>query len=109
VQGSITVPPSVNAKTRQKHDYPSAAHRASYARRTAAERSFAATKDTSRTNMARGWCRMMGRAKNLVMWTAAAVVINLRLLAAFRAREAEAAARAAAGLPPRTRRRRRSQ
>ncbi|HVA44148.1 MAG TPA: hypothetical protein VNF50_11760 [Acidimicrobiales bacterium] len=63
VQATITVPPSVNAKTRQKHDYPSAAHRVSYARRTAAERSFAATKDSSRTNMARGWCRMMGRAR----------------------------------------------
>ena len=32
-QKPITVPPYVNAKTAQKHDYPSAAHRRSYARR----------------------------------------------------------------------------
>ena len=37
-QHTITVPPSVNAKTAQKHDYPSAAWRRSYARRTGAER-----------------------------------------------------------------------
>ena len=37
-QQTITVPPQVAAKTRQKHDYPSAAHRRSYARRTGSER-----------------------------------------------------------------------
>ena len=37
-QQTITVPPEIAAKTRQKHDYPSAAHRKSYARRTGAER-----------------------------------------------------------------------
>ena len=31
-QQTITVPADVAAKTRQKHDYPSAAHRKSYAR-----------------------------------------------------------------------------
>jgi len=36
-QQTITVPPDVNAKTRQKHDYPSLAWRRSYARRTGAE------------------------------------------------------------------------
>jgi hypothetical protein len=35
-QQTITVPADVNAKTRQKHDYPSAAWRRSYARRTGA-------------------------------------------------------------------------
>ena len=40
-QQTITVPPEVNAKTAQKHDYPSAALRRSYARRTGAERGFA--------------------------------------------------------------------
>jgi hypothetical protein len=39
-QQTITVPPQVAAKTRQKHDYPSLAHRRSYARRTGAERTF---------------------------------------------------------------------
>ncbi len=37
-QQTITVPPSVNAKTAQKHDHPSKAHRDSYARRSSAER-----------------------------------------------------------------------
>ena len=32
-QQTLTVPPEVTAKTAQKHDYPSAAHRRSYARR----------------------------------------------------------------------------
>ena len=36
-QQTITVPPQVAAKTRQKHDYPSPAHRRSYARRTSSE------------------------------------------------------------------------
>ncbi len=44
-QQTLTVPPEVNAKTAQKHDYPSAAHRRSYARRTGAERGFATAKD----------------------------------------------------------------
>ncbi|HVA44147.1 MAG TPA: hypothetical protein VNF50_11755 [Acidimicrobiales bacterium] len=43
------------------------------------------------------------------MWAAAAVVTNLRLLASFRARQAERAARLAEGLAPRKRRRRRSE
>jgi len=41
---ALTVPPEIAAKTRQKHDYPSAAHRRSYARRTGAERTFSTTK-----------------------------------------------------------------
>jgi hypothetical protein len=44
-QQTLTVPPQVCAKTAQKHDYPSAAHRRSYTRRTAAERTFATAKD----------------------------------------------------------------
>ena len=43
-QQTITVPPGTCAKTAQKHDYPSAAHRKSYARRTSAERTFSTTK-----------------------------------------------------------------
>jgi len=56
VQASITVPPSVNAKTTPKHDYPSAAHRRSYGRRTAVERAYASLKDRATTNIDRGWC-----------------------------------------------------
>lgn len=89
-QGSITVPPSVNAKTRQVHDYPSRAHRLSYARRTGVERGFSTLKDSASTDVRRGWCRLMGRAKNLVMLSLAVVVRNLRVLAAFERRMADA-------------------
>lgn len=87
-QASITVAPSVNAKTRQKHDYPSAAHRASYARRTAVERSFSTLKDPATTDVRRGWCRLFGRTKNLVMLVCAVVIRNLRVLASFEKRVA---------------------
>jgi hypothetical protein len=36
-QQTLTIPPSIAAKTRQKHDYPSPAHRRSYTRRTSSE------------------------------------------------------------------------
>jgi len=39
-QQTLTVGPEICAKTAQKHDYPSAAHRQSYARRTGSERTF---------------------------------------------------------------------
>lgn len=106
-QASITVGPDVNAKTRQKHDYPGPVFRRSYRRRTAVERSFSTWKDPASTDVRRGWCRLMGRAKNLVMLTFATVVANLRVLAAFEARQRDDARRAAVGQPPRTRRRRR--
>jgi hypothetical protein len=59
-QQTITVPPDVLAKTTQKHDYPSAAWRRSYARRTGAERGFATAKDPATNDISRGWCRLMG-------------------------------------------------
>lgn len=102
-QATITVGPSVNAKTNQKHDFPSRAHRLSYARRTGAERSFSTLKDTASTDVRRGWCRLFGRARNLVMLACAVVVRNLRVLASF---ERRMAAAAAAGAPKRRRRRR---
>ncbi len=61
-QQTITVPPQVNEKTRQKHDYPSAAWRRSYGRRTGAERGFATAKDPASNDTARGWCRLTGLA-----------------------------------------------
>jgi hypothetical protein len=106
-QQTITVPPHVAAKTRQKHDYPSAAHRRSYARRTSAERTFATIKDPATTSIARGWCRLMGLTP-LMLWTACLLTIrNQRILAAFDTRQADAARRATLGLPPKTRKRRR--
>lgn len=108
-QASVTVPPSVNAKTRQKHDYPSRAHRRSYARRTAAERSFSTLKDAASTDTRRGWCRLLGRTKNLLALACAAVVRNVRVLASFQRRQADAARRAAAGQRPLARSRRRTE
>ena len=106
-QQTITVPPDIAAKTRQKHDYPSAAHRRSYARRTGAERTFATIKDTASTNINRGRCRLMGLAP-LHLWLACALVVrNQRILGAFTQRQADNARRAAAGLPLKTRKRRR--
>ena len=106
-QQTLTVPPDVNAKTRQKHDYPSAAWRRSYARRTGAERGFATAKDPAANDIARGWCRLMGLAQLLLFTTALLAVRNQRIIAAWTARQEDNQRRAAAGLPPRTRKRRR--
>ena len=106
-QQSITVPPDVLAKTAQKHDYPSAAWRRSYARRTGAERGFATAKDPATNDISRGWCRLMGLAPLMLFTATLLVARNQRILAAWNARQEETQRRAAAGLPPRTRRRRR--
>ena len=106
-QQTITVPPEVNAKTAQKHDYPSREHRRSYARRTGAERTFSTAKDPASNNIARGWTRLTGLAP-IMLWLACLLTVrNQRILDAWDARQADDASRAAAGLPPRTRRRRR--
>ena len=101
------MPPEVNAKTAQKHDYPSAAWRRSYARRTGAERGFATAKDPATNTIARGWCRLMGLAPLMLFTTMLIIARNQRIIAAWDDRQQENARRAAAGLPPRTRRRRR--
>ena len=107
-QQTITIGPDVAAKTRQKHDYPSAGWRRSYARRTTAERANATIKDTATTNIARGWIRLMGLTP-LMLWLACALAVrNQRILTAWQARQDDNARRAAAGLPPRTRKRRRT-
>ena len=106
-QQTITVPPDVNAKTRQKHDYPSAAWRRSYARRTGAERGFATIKDPAASDISRGWCRLMGLAPLMLFTTTLLIVRNQRTLTAWNSRQEENQHRAAQGLPPKTRRRRR--
>lgn len=107
-QQTITVPPSVNAKTAQRHDYPGPRWRRSYARRTAAERTYATTKDPARNDAGRrGWCRLMGLSAITLFLTALYVVRNERIVVAFEARAADDARRAAQGKSPRTRRRRR--
>jgi hypothetical protein len=106
-QQTITVPPETTAKTAQKHDYPSKAHRRSYARRTGAERGFATAKDPATNDISRGWCRLMGLAPLILFATTLLIVRNQRILHAWNARQAHNARRAAAGLPPKTRKRRR--
>jgi hypothetical protein len=106
-QQTITVPPDVLAKTAQKHDYPSAAWRRSYARRTGAERGFATAKDPATNDISRGWCRLMGLAPLMLFTTVLLATRNQRILQAWNARQEDDQRRAAKGLPPRTRRRRR--
>jgi hypothetical protein len=93
-QLTLTVPPDVMAKTAQKHDYPSAAHRRSYARRTGAERGFATAKDPASNNISRGWCRLMGLAPPTLAVTCLLVIRNQRILTAWNARQEENARRA---------------
>ena len=104
---TLTVPAQVNAKTRQKHDYPSAAHRRSYARRTGAERGFATIKDRASNDTGRGWCRLMGLAPLMLLTSCLLTARNQRILQAWNARQEETTRRATKGLPPKTRRRRR--
>ncbi len=106
-QKTLTVPAGVNEKTAQRHDWGSAAWRASYARRSAAERANSTIKDPATNDVSRGWCRMMGLAPLVFFLAALLAVRNLRVIDAFEARQAEDARRAAAGLPPKRRRRRR--
>jgi hypothetical protein len=106
-QQTITVPPDALAKTAQKHDYPSAAWRRSYARRTGAERGFATAKDPASNDISRGWCRLTGLTPLMLFTTTLLVVRNHRILQAWNARQEENQRRAAKGLPPKTRRRRR--
>jgi hypothetical protein len=106
-QKTITVPPSVNAKTAQKHDYPSPAHRHSYQRRTAAERAFATVTDPATTNLARGHCRLTSLTPIALLTATAFIARNLRIADAFTDRQTANHRRAALGLPSRQRTRRR--
>ncbi|MHB8463701.1 MAG: hypothetical protein ACYDD7_02565 [Acidimicrobiales bacterium] len=107
IQHTVTVPPDINAKTAQRHDYPGAAWRRSYNRRTAAERTFSTIKDPATTNTTRGWCRMMGLTAITLMLTSAMVIRNTRIVDAFETRQADDTRRTTNGRPPRTRSRRR--
>lgn len=106
-QKTITVAPEVNAKTAQKHDWPSTAHRLSYNRRTAAERTFATLTDRATNDLSRGWCRLTGLTPNALFIATALIARNIRVAHAFAARQAENERRAANGLPPKQRKRRR--
>ena len=104
-QQTITAGPDVAPKTRQKHDYPSAAWRLSYRRRTAAERLNAAIKNTAINTIDRGWTRQMG-VTPLMLWLACLMAIrNQRILTAWDKRQQDNAA--ASPQQPRARKRRR--
>ena len=106
-QKTITVPPQVNAKTAQKHDYPSKAHRDSYNRRSAAERTYATIKDPATNNLNKGWSRIMGLTGIALLTATVLIARNLRINDAHTARQAENERRATNGLPPKRRKRRR--
>jgi hypothetical protein len=106
-QKTITAGPGVAAKTRQKHDYPSAARRRSYRRRTASERLNASVKDTATGSIDRGWIRLTGITPLTLWLTCIMVVRNQRILTAWHARQDDDARRAAGRLPPPTRKPRR--
>ncbi|MGH9292739.1 MAG: hypothetical protein ACRDZ6_08205 [Acidimicrobiales bacterium] len=107
-QKSVTIPPQVNAKTAQRHDYPSPAHRHSYGRRSAVERSNSRLKDPSGINLdVRGWCKLMGVTPLALFVACACVVVNFGLIDAFEAHKVEEARRTTPAEPrPRRRRRR---
>jgi hypothetical protein len=107
VQATLSVPAEVNAKTTQKHDYPSAAHRRSFARRTAVERSYSTLKDPASTDVTRGWCRVMGLSAISLLLACAVVTRNVRITDAFEDRQRDDQRRRDAGLEPKTRKRRR--
>jgi hypothetical protein len=102
-QKTITVPPSVNAKTAQKHDYPSPEHRRSYNRRTAAERANASIKDPATSDTTRGACRITGLAPTALLTATVIIARNLRTADAFTARQTKVGT----SPPAATRRRRR--
>ncbi len=105
-QQTITVPPTVNAKTAQKHDYPSAAHRSSYQRRTAAERTFAQINDHASNTLTRGNHRTTGLTA-IALFTATTIIArNIRIHDAFSARQADNQRRASLGLAPKQRKHR---
>jgi hypothetical protein len=106
-QQTITAGPEIAARTRQEHDYPSAAWRTSYARRTAAERLNATIKDTAINSIDRGWIRLTGLTPLMLWLTCLIVVRNQRALTAFQARQEHHRHAAASGHQPRSRKRRR--
>jgi len=107
LQQTMTIAPTVTAKTAQRHDYPGKAWRLSYSRRSAAERTYSTTKDPARVNTARGWCRLSGLAGITPFLACAVVVRNLRIIDSFQTRLEADKRRAKGGLDSRQRSRRR--
>ena len=100
---TITAGPGVAAKTRQKRDYPSAAWRRSYRRRTASERLNASVKDTATGSIDRGWIRLMGITPLMLFLACMMVARNQRIAATWQAHPDKDAPRTAARQPHRPR------
>jgi hypothetical protein len=75
--------------------------------RCTVERTFSTTKDRASTDLTRGWCRVMGVTAISLFAATSYVARNERILDSFYAKRAEDERRAAQGLEPKTRRRRR--
>jgi hypothetical protein len=69
--------------------------------------SAATAKDPAGNDISRGWCRLMGLTPLMLFTITLLVVRNQRILTAWNTRQEEDARRAARGLPPKTRKRRR--
>lgn len=100
---TITAGPGAAAKTRQKHDYPSAAWRRSYRRRTASERLNSSVKDTATGSIDRGWIRLMGITPLMLFLACMMVARNQRIAATWQARPDQDTRRTAARQPHRQR------
>ncbi len=66
-----------------------------------------AHRDPATNNISRGWCRLMGLEPLTLFTVTLLIVRNQRILQAWDTRQQENQHRAANGLPPKTRRRRR--
>jgi hypothetical protein len=64
-------------------------------------------KDPAASTITRGWCRLTGLTPLMLFTTTLLIARNHRILTAWNARQDENARRAARGLPPKTRKRRR--
>jgi hypothetical protein len=78
-QVTISVPPDIVPKLRQRHRYLTREWRRSYGRRTVVERSFGSMKHPANENVHRGWIELMGLVKTAFMLAIAAASQNLRL------------------------------
>jgi hypothetical protein len=78
-QATITVPVTINPKTRQAYPYGGSAWEASFAGRTAVERTFSRLKDDTGQGFEKGAFRGLGETKMLVALTLALVAQNIIL------------------------------
>ena len=106
-QQAITVPADVPPRPRKSTTTPPPPGGAPTARRTGAERGFATIKDPATSDITRGWCRLMGLAPADAIHHGTPGRPQPAHPAAWNPRQEENTRRAARGLPPKTRKRRR--